>query len=174
MRRCVAFLVGCSCLVPAGLAAAGPFGGFSSDGKHYLVDADLVCEVVAGQGAPRCGKRSPDEVARLGFRKGSVQRGAGASVLVQASGTRLTVRSADRKTVRAEWDSGDPVGAVGAVYLSADGKQVAIEYDARRAGRTAPQVVALAVASGAAPPAGEAVPPGATSPANATAPPPAS
>jgi hypothetical protein len=92
---------------------------------------------------PRCEKRSADELARLGFRKGKLQRGADAQVQVQVSGTQLVVRGRDGKAVRAQWDSGDPVGSLGDVYLSDDGKLVAIEYAARQAGRSQSQVVAL-------------------------------
>jgi len=151
MRRSVTFFLGLLCLAPSGLASAGPFGGFSRDGGSFLVDGTRVCQPVAGKrGAPRCQKAGADEVARLGFRKGSPQRGASATVQVQASGTRLVVRSSDGKSVRADWDSGDPVGAVGAVYLSQDGRLVAVEYDARLAGRTQQQVIVLAL-SGASP-----------------------
>ncbi len=149
MRRSLSSLVGILWLAPA-VAAAGPFGGFSRDGSRYLADTSRVCQPVAArQGMPRCEKKSADEVARLGFRKGAAQRGAGAAVQVQASGTRLVVRSGDGKAVRAEWDSGDPVGSVGAVYLSEGGKLVAIEYEARLAGRSQPQVVVLRLAAGA-------------------------
>lgn len=146
MRLSLASVLVVLCLAP-GAAAAGPFGGFSSDGSHYLVDRDRVCEPVTGaRGAPRCEKKGADEVARLGFRKGAVQRGAGARVAAQVSGTRLVVRTADGKTVRADWDSGNPVGAISAVYLSETGKLVAIEYDARLSGRSAAQVVVLTMA----------------------------
>ena len=149
MRRTLSSLVGILLLAP-GVAAAGPFGGFSRDGSHYLADTTRVCQPVTGrQGMPRCQKKSADEVARLGFRKGSAQRGAGAAVQVQASGTRLVVRGGDGAAVRAEWDSGNPVGSVGAVYLSEGGKLVAIEYVARLAGRSQPQVVVLQLAGGA-------------------------
>lgn len=118
MRRVVSSLVVLG-LFPASLAVAGPFGGFSRDGSRYLADQVRVCApVTGGRGAPRCEKKNADEVARLDFRKGALQRGAGAQVAVRASGTRLTVRSADGKTVRADWDAGDPVAAVRAVYLS--------------------------------------------------------
>jgi hypothetical protein len=150
MRLTLSSLVGFLWLAPA-LAAAGPFGGFSRDGSRYLADTTRVCQPVAGrQGMPRCEKKSADEVARLGFRKGTAQRGTGAAVQVQASGTRLVVRGGDGAAVRAEWDSGNPIGAVGAVYLSDGGKLVAIEYQARMAGRSQPQVVVLQLAGGAA------------------------
>jgi hypothetical protein len=149
MRRTLSSLVGFLCLAPA-VAAAGPFGGFSRDGSRYLADTTRVCQPVAGrQGMPRCAKKGADEVARLGFRKGTAQRGAGAAVQVQASGTRLVVRGGDGAAVRAEWDSGNPIAAVGAVYLSDGGKLVAIEYEVRRAGRSQPQVVVLQLAGGA-------------------------
>jgi len=157
MRGAVGSTLVLLALLPAGLASAGPFGGFSRDGSRYLVDEARVCApVAAARGLPRCEKKSADQVAQLGFGKGAVQRGAGATVAVQATGTRLVVRSADGKTVRAQWDAGDPIGAVSAVYLSDGGKLVAIEYAARIAGRSAPQVVVLALspapaASGAAP-----------------------
>lgn len=148
MRRTLSSLVGILMFAP-GVAAAGPFGGFSRDGSHYLADTTRVCQPVAGrQGMPRCEKKSADEVARLAFRKGTAQRGAGAAVQVQASGTKLVVRG-DGAAVRAEWDSGNPIGSVGAVYLSEGGKLVAIEYEARLAGRSQPQVIVLQLAGGA-------------------------
>ncbi len=140
--------------------------------------------MAGAQGMPKCEKKSADEVARHGFRKGAAQRGAGAAVQVQASGTKLVVRSGDGKAVRAQWDSGDPIGSVGAVYLSEGGKLVAIEYEARVAGRSQPQVVVLQLAGAAsvgqksgqpAPgqPTGPAGQPGGQTPqpATATAPP---
>jgi hypothetical protein len=148
MRRTLSSLVGILLLAP-GVAAAGPFGGFSRDGSHYLADTTRVCQPVTGrQGMPRCQKKSADEVIRLGFRKGTAQRGASAAVQVQASGTRLVVRG-EGAAVRAEWDSGNPIGSVGAVYLSDGGKLVAIEYEARLAGRSQPQVIVLQLAGAA-------------------------
>jgi hypothetical protein len=147
LRRLVASVAGLSTLALSALALAGPFGGFSRDGTRYL-DGSRVCQPVSGaRGAPRCEKKGADEIARLGFRKGTVQRGAGAAVAAQVSGTRLVVRSADGKTALADWDSGNPVGAVSAVYLGEAGKLVAIEYDARLSGRSTPQVVVLALSS---------------------------
>ncbi|HKE13265.1 MAG TPA: tetratricopeptide repeat protein [Kofleriaceae bacterium] len=160
MRRALSLLVGTLTLAPAGLAAAGSFGGFSRDGSRYL-DGARVCQPVAGrQGIPSCEKKGADEVAALGFRKGALQRGGGAAISVQPSGTRLIVRSADGKTVRADWDSGNPVGSIAAVYLSDSGKLVAIEYDARVAGRAQPQVVVLRLAGGAGAAPGPGQPPG--------------
>jgi hypothetical protein len=171
MRLSLASVLVVLCLAP-GAALAGPFGGFSSDGSRYLVDRDRVCQPVTGaRGAPRCEKKGADEVARLGFRKGAVQRGASARVAAQVSGTRLVVRSADGKTVRADWDSGNPVGAVSAVYLSENGKLVAVEYDARLSGRSSAQVIVLTLAG--TPPTGTpptGTPPTGTPPSGAGTP----
>ena len=152
-RRRVAGLSIALAAVPAA-AMAGPFGGFSRDGSKYLVAGTRVCAPVSGKvGAPVCEKKGADEIARLGFRKGQAQRGATATVQAQATGTRLVVRTGDGKTVRAEWDSGNPVGSVGAVYLSDDGKLVAIEYDSRVAGRSTQDVVVVVLPGAATKPA---------------------
>jgi hypothetical protein len=131
-------------------AVAGPFGGFSRDGSRYLAGAKVCQPLSARTGMPVCEKKSADEVARLGFRKGQAQRGSTATIQAQATGTRLVARTSDGKTVRAEWDSGNPVSSVSGVYLSDDGKLVAIEYDSRQAGRTAQEVVVLVLAGGGA------------------------
>jgi hypothetical protein len=152
------------CLAPT-VAAAGPFGGFSRDGSRYLVDETRVCQPVAGsRGAPSCEKKSADEIARLGFRKGTAQAGPGAAVMAQATGTRLIVKNGKTRAVRAEWDSGNPLGAVTSVYLSENGKLVAIEYEARMSGRSSSQVVVLTLSGEPAAPATPGAPTAPTAP----------
>lgn len=148
MRRRVAYGVAAAvAALMAGSARADSFGGFSTDGKSVLVGADRVCTaVLPGGGAPSCRKAASGEVSRLGFRKGTLQRGAGASISAEAAGIKLRVRDAKTNAVLAEWSSPDAIARVSAIHLSADGKLVAVEYEARIGGRETSQVVAISLA----------------------------
>lgn len=127
-------------------ASADPFGGFSRDRTSYLVGADRVCGPVApGAGAPACRKVAADQVARLGFARGTPQRGTTATVTAEAAGSVLRVRDARSGAALAEWTNPDAITRVGAVFLSDDGTVVAVEFDTRVGGRAALQTVAIAL-----------------------------
>ncbi len=141
MRPAIALLV-LGFLGPglAATAEAGAFGGFSRDGKSYLDGADRICQPVA-KGQPTCRKAGKDEVTRLGFRMGTVQRGQAATVLAEASGTSIKVKDARTKATLVAWSAVDPVSRVTAVYLADGAGLVAVEVEARVSGRTVTQTV---------------------------------
>ncbi len=145
MRRAIAALV-VGILGPglAATAAAGTFGGFARDGKSYLDGADRICQP-ARAGAPVCRKAGKDEVTKLGFRMGTLQRGQAATLVAEASGSAIKVKDARTKALVAEWKSIDPVSRILAVHLADGGALVAVEYEARVGGRASAQTVVLAV-----------------------------
>ena len=145
MRRAIAVLV-VGFLGPglAATAAAGTFGGFSKDGKSYLDGSDRICQPAKG-GAPVCRKAAKDEVTKLGFRMGTPQRGQGATIAAEASGSAIKVKDARSKALLAEWKAIDPVSRILAVHLAEGGGLAAVEYEARVGGRTATQTVVLAI-----------------------------
>lgn len=146
MRRVIAALV--VGLLGPGLAAtaeAGPFGGFSRDGKSYLDGADRICQPMAKVGAPSCRKAGKEEVTRLGFRMGTPQRGSTATVVAEATGSAVKVKDARSKALLVEWSGVDPISRIVAVHLADGGAMVAVEYEARVSGRTVGQTVVLAL-----------------------------
>lgn len=143
MRRAIAALVvGLFGPGLAATAAAGTFGGFSRDGTSYLDGADRICRP-ARTGTPVCRKASKEEVTRLGFRMGTAQRGANATVTAEASGSTIKIKDARTKALLLEWTSIDPVSRILAVYLADGGGLVAVDYEVRVSGRTASQTVGL-------------------------------
>jgi hypothetical protein len=150
-------------------AWAGSFGGFSRDGTRYLDGTDLVCAPVGAKGgAPACRRAQKDEVTRLGFKKGTLQRGTGAKVVAEVAGGGIAVRDSRSKKLLVEWKATDPVSRVLATHLADGGKLVAVEYEARLGGRTGARTVVLAV-PGVAPGAATAPQP-ATTPATVLSP----
>jgi hypothetical protein len=145
MRRAIAVLV-VGFLGPglAATAAAGTFGGFSRDGRSYLDGSDRICQP-AKAGAPVCRKAAKEEVSKLGFRMGTPQRGQGATISAEASGSAIKVKDARSKALLAEWKAIDPVSRILAVHLAEGGGLAAVEYEARVGGRTATQTVVLAI-----------------------------
>jgi hypothetical protein len=135
----------------AGRASADPFGGFSRDQTCYLDGADRVCAPVApGDATPSCAKVTPEGIAKLGFTRGTPQRGAAATVTAEAAGGVLRLRSASTKAVLVEWKSPDAITRVRDVFVSGNGGVAAVEYDVRVGGRALARVVAMALPNAAA------------------------
>lgn len=132
--------------LPAALAAADSFGGFSSINRAYLVNQDKVCQPLevkaqVAAGLPRCDKTAADRLAELSFKPGSEQRGPKAVFTATASGRTLTVsRNGGPEVVR--WEAMDPIGKVVEVYADHEDR-VAVLYQVRRLGRDMTDVVAF-------------------------------
>lgn len=132
--------------LPAALAAADSFGGFSSINRAYLVNQDKVCQPLevkaqAATGLPRCDKAAADRLAELSFKPGSEQRGSKAIFTATASGRTLTIsRNGGPEVVR--WEAMDPIGKVVEVYADHEDR-VAVLYQVRRLGRDMTDVVAF-------------------------------
>lgn len=137
-------------LFPA-TAFAGPFGGFTADGR-YLVGGERLCKPVAGPRAnPECAKLTPAQVSRLSLERPSPERGAGARAVASARGTRIEVRGDGGRGEPVRWDAASPVGKVVGVYLAKSGKVAAVEYETRFGGRVEVDVVGLRLAAAAQP-----------------------
>jgi len=135
--------------VAPGVAAADPFGGFSRDKKTYLAGRSDVCQplAVAGgkaEGVARCTKTSPRDVSAAGFR-----RARSGGLRASHAGRTLTVTGADGAPL-VTWEAPVPISRVVGVYASDAGGLVAVDYVARRLGRSGVDVVGFALPGAAA------------------------
>lgn len=157
MMRARFLLVFAAILLVGAEARAGTFGGFSRDERLYLRGPDRVCEPFAAgktvSGFPKCSQATPKDVASLGFRKGTLQVGATARYKVSVrKGTAICVVDTRSGKKAAGWASVDPISRITAVRVSQNGRLVAVEYEARTAGRPVEEVVVFSMpVSGAAP-----------------------
>ena len=99
MRRTLSSLVGILLLAP-GVAAAGPFGGFSRDGSHYLADTTRCASGGRAPGMPAAEKKTR-EVA--GSRSAMARSARGRAAC--SAGVRTSCGARDCAAVRAEWDA---------------------------------------------------------------------
>ena len=131
----------------AGAAVAGPFGGFAGSGRYLRGGRQLCTAVSSSSATPSCRALSPAEAAALPAERGVRQKGSSARYLARAEGTRIVVVARGDSAPLATWDGGDVIGAIGDIYLSADGRFLAVEYTRRLGGRELGDAVVVSLAN---------------------------
>ncbi len=136
--------------VAAGSAAAGPFGGFASQGDFYLSGTDQVCRAIALDGptsraTPTCEVADDRRIAAARFRQGSLQKGRGAVFAASARGNELTLTRQPSGETVVVWSSFDPIADVVAVHADDKKRLVAVEYQVRFGGRVRVETVGFVV-----------------------------
>lgn len=136
-------------LVLPGVAEAGLFGGFASDGR-YRRGSDQLCKPVSTKlGAPSCQKKTLAQLSKLKLSKGEQQIGSSQRVSAKKRASKIQVLDAE-SAVLFTWDSGQILGDIGAVYLHKSGRWVAIEFATRFGGRQVEDLVVVQLSTAVA------------------------
>lgn len=150
-HRIVAALAALAALAVTPAAAdADPFGGFSGDHRTYLSGRDDICRPLVvnargtAEGTPSCAKAEARAVSAAGFR-----RARSGGLRASHDGRTLIVSGADGAEI-VRWQAPAPIARVVGVYASDAGGLVAVDYVARRLGRSGIDVVGFALPGGAA------------------------
>ena len=137
----IAFIAG-----SAAPAIAGPFGGFTSDGR-YVVKGERICTPTATKTAqPTCEKLSASALAKLTLERPKAERGTNARYTAKVFGTKLSITANGESSPSFEWRAPAPARSVAAVFVNKAGTAVVVEYESRFGGRMVTEVVGFQVA----------------------------